>query len=50
MEHLSALLEAAREVIKANQDFRLGMPADWEGDWLQDSINQLAEIVKRAEQ
>ncbi len=36
---LAAARKALEEIIEANNDFRAGMPADWDGDPLQDAID-----------
>lgn len=37
----AALRAAAKKVLDANFDFRNGLPADWEGDPLQDACDEL---------
>jgi hypothetical protein len=39
------LTRAVRAIIEANNDFRAGMPAEWEGDPLQDAINEAAKLL-----
>jgi hypothetical protein len=39
------LAHAVRAIIDANNDFRAGMSAEWEGDPLQDAINEAAKLL-----
>jgi len=41
----SAERQAIRAIIVANNDFREGMPAEWDGDPLQDAINEAAKLL-----
>lgn len=41
----SALEAAIRSIIVANNDFRAGMPEEWDGDPLQDAINEAAKLL-----
>ncbi len=42
---LPALLKALEEILSANDEFRKGMPDDWEGDPMQDACEQAREIL-----
>jgi hypothetical protein len=46
MDPLTKLIWAAQAVIQENRDFRACMPADWEGDPLQDAIAELEKALK----
>lgn len=38
-EEFQTVVDALKNVLKANDDFRAGMPPDWEGDPLQDACD-----------
>lgn len=39
------LVAALEAIIKANKDFRAGMPQDWEGDLLQDACDDAEKLL-----
>ncbi len=41
------LVAAIQEIIKCNDDFRAGMPKDWEGDLLQDAVDTARVLLVR---
>lgn len=44
-ERPEPLVEVLRELLAANADFRAGLPADWEGDDLQDGFLKAKRIL-----
>ena len=47
---VSELRQAVQDIIEANKEFRDGMPAEWEGDPLQDTIERAQALLSREEQ
>ena len=45
-----AMMVALREVIEVNDDFRAGMPDDWEGDPMQDACALAKSALALGEQ
>ncbi len=43
----AVLILAIQEILNANDDFRKGMPENWEGDWLQDSCDAARFLLIR---
>lgn len=41
------LIKAIKDILKANDEFRKGMPTDWEGDPLQDACDSARLLLIR---